>query len=275
MRSRRLGSALRRLREAARLDQQQAAEYIGGSKAKISRVEAGQVAARPGDVRLLLELYGVQDPDVSRHLEQLARDSNKRGWWWGYPLPDGTSDYIALEADATCIRTWQPLLVPGLLQTAGYTRELIKGNSEIVDPDAAEHIVTVRQERRHRFEKAGTRFAAVIGEEALTASIPSAEVHREQLADLLTASRSPNLSIQVLPASEWRLTRCSPSFVMLSFDGEWAPTVAAQDTFRNIALAEESEVISSYAHTFETLRTAALGLEQSAEFIRSAMAAIS
>ncbi len=41
MRSRRLGSALRRLREAARLDQQQAAEYIGGSKAKISRVEAG------------------------------------------------------------------------------------------------------------------------------------------------------------------------------------------------------------------------------------------
>ncbi|WP_247702479.1 helix-turn-helix transcriptional regulator [Streptomyces sp. F63] len=107
VRSRRLGAALRRYREAAKLEQQSAAEHIAGSITKISRLESGQVSARPGDVRLLLELYGVTDRETHLRLEQLARDSNKRGWWLDYPwaAKQEYADVITLESDATYIRT--------------------------------------------------------------------------------------------------------------------------------------------------------------------------
>ncbi|MFG7943184.1 helix-turn-helix domain-containing protein [Streptomyces cacaoi] len=272
VRSRRLGSTLRRLREAAGADQQRAAEYIAGSKAKISRIEAGHVSARPGDVRLLLELYGVEDPGMCRHLEQLAREANKRGWWMSYRLPDGTSDFFALEQDATCIRSWQTLLIPGLLQTAAYTRELAMGNSSILKPEEAENVVRVRQQRRASFEKSGARFAAVISEHAVSTPMASPATHREQLLDLLAAMDSANISLQILPAADWMTTRCASPFVMLSFDKEWTPTAVGQDTFNNVAIAEAPEVVSAYAHAFERLRSSALTPDGSREFIKQTMA---
>lgn len=269
MRSRRLGSTLRRLREAAQLDQQQAAEYIAGSKAKISRIESGQVAARPGDVRLLLELYGVRDPDVSQHLEQLARNANKRGWWLDYVVPDGFGDYVALEEEATHIRSWQPLLVPGLLQTPAYTRTLVEGNPNITDSAVIEQVVKLRQERRRKVFDAGTRLTAVVGEAALTAPMPYVETHRDQLADLLDAARCSHVTVQVLPTAEWQATRCAASgFVMLSFDGEWSPAAVSQDTQDNIVVAEANEQIGRYASAFELLQATALTPSKSQELIR-------
>lgn len=275
MRSRRLGTALRRLREAAKLDQLQAAEYIAGSKAKVSRIEAGQVSARPGDVRLLLEFYGVEDREVYRHLEQLARDSNKRGWWLDYHVSPTLSDYIALETDATFIRTWQTMLVPGLLQTPGYTRTLVEGNSSVTDPGAVERVVEVRQERRRKFEDSNKRYAAVIYEHALTAPMPNRSVHRDQLLDLLDTLKRPSMTFQVLPEMEWATARCTPSFIMLSFDGEWSPGAVGQDTHRSVALADGEEEINAYAHSFDRLRSAALTPEQSRAFIERALDGIS
>ncbi|MBO8198713.1 helix-turn-helix domain-containing protein [Streptomyces smyrnaeus] len=274
MRSRRLGSTLRRLREAARLDQQQAAEYIAGSKAKISRIESGQVAARPGDVRLLLELYGVQEAEVRRHLEQLARDANKRGWWLDYRVSPELSDYISLEHDATFVRTWQTVLIPGLLQTAEYTRALVEGNPSVTDSGVVEQVVKMRQERRRRFEESGARYSAVVWEPALSDPMPSREVHKQQLADLLEAIARPNVTFQVLPAAEWAAARSAPTFVMLSFDGEWAPSAVGQETHRNVAITEDEAEIAAYAHSFDQLRSVALNPTESREFIADTLDAL-
>lgn len=275
MRSRRLGSALRRLRETARIDQQQAAEYIAGSKAKVSRIEAGQVSARPGDVRLLLEFYGVEDREVYRHLEQLARDSNKRGWWLDYPIPDGFGDFIALEENATLVRSWQPLIIPGLLQTAGYTRALVEGNPNVTSSEVVEGVVKIRQERRRKLQDSGARFNAVVGESALTSPIPDVSVHREQLASILESAQQASTTVQVLPTSEWAATRCSPGFIMLSFDGEWSPTAVSQDTPGNLAIVEGPEQIVPYAHAFEELQSSALTPNDSQTFLQNAMESLS
>ncbi|MBO8195060.1 helix-turn-helix domain-containing protein [Streptomyces oryzae] len=274
MRSRRLGATLRRLREAARLDQQQAADYIAGSTAKISRVESGQVAARPGDVRLLLELYGVEDPEIFRHLEQLARNANKRGWWLDYRVSPELSDYIALEQDATFIRTWQTVLIPGLLQTAEYTRTLVEGNPSVTDPDVVEQVVKMRQQRRRKFEESGARYSAVIWAPALTDPMPSREVHKNQLSDLLEAITRPNVTFQVLPTREWAAARSAPTFVMLSFDGEWSPSAVGQETHHNVAITEDETEIAAYAHSFDQLRSVALTPADSRRFIANALNAI-
>ena len=106
IRGRRLGTALRKYRESLRFDLKDAAEAVGCSTSKISRLESGLSPARVGDVRILLDLYQIQDAELRARLESLARQSNKRGWWADYQatVKDGFTDFVTLEADASFIR---------------------------------------------------------------------------------------------------------------------------------------------------------------------------
>lgn len=273
--SRRLGHALKRLRLAARLDQEHAAEAVACSTAKISRIESGAVSARVGDVRVLLDLYGVESAEERVRLETLARNSNKRGWWLNFefqaPSMERLGDYLSLETDATYIRTWQPVFVPGLLQTPEYTRALTEANPEALGEGAAEAIATVRQERRRVFEESGARYAAVIWEPALTSPMPSALVHRAQLAHLMEMAEQPKKTIQVLPHSEWAAARVAPAFVALSYANEAAPDVIVQDTMVNSVIVDDQEDMVGYVHAFDALRSAALTPGQSVAFIRKIM----
>jgi transcriptional regulator with XRE-family HTH domain len=276
VRSRRLGTTLKRLRLAAKLDQEHAAEAVACSTAKISRIESGAVSARVGDVRVLLDLYGVEDAEERQRLEKLARDSNKRGWWLNFQFPtlDRLGDYLSVEADATYIRTWQPVVVPGLLQTPEYTRMLTEVNPLALSGDAGEEVVKLRQERRRVFEESGARLAAVIWEAALNSPMPSAEVQRNQLEHLHAMSRRPGISIQVLPMNEWAAARTSPAFTALSYAREAAPEVIVHDTLVSSVISEDPEDMSGYLHAFESLRSAALTQEQSRVFILDAAQAI-
>ncbi|MFH8556633.1 helix-turn-helix domain-containing protein [Streptomyces celluloflavus] len=274
-RSRRLGATLKRLRLAARLDQEHAAEAVACSTAKISRIESGAVSVRVGDVRMLLDLYGVEDVEERHRLETLARSSNKRGWWLNFPFQaptmDRLGDYLSLETDATYIRTWQPVFIPGLLQTAEYTKALTEANPEVISEAAADEIVKVRQERRRVFEESGSRIAAVIWEPAITGPMPSPKVHRAQLAHLMKMAKQPNMTLQVLPHSEWAAARVAPAFVALSYAHEASPEVIVQDTMINSVIIEDHEDMAGYVHAFDALRSAALTPHQSIAFIRELM----
>ncbi|MBV7248271.1 helix-turn-helix domain-containing protein [Streptomyces sp. MW-W600-10] len=276
VRSRRLGSELRRYREAAKLDQVHAAEHIVGSKAKISRIEAGQVSARPGDVRLLLELYGVEDKAVYERLEQLARDSNRRGWWLDYEwaAKPEYADVITLESDATYIRTWQPLFLPGLLQTDDYLRALLAASLTVHAPEAIDEMVAIRQVRRRKIEEDGARFAAVIWEPALTAPMPSAKAHRDQLTHILNVAQRQNVSVQVLPASEWQAAHMTSHFVMYHFGPEPAPGAVAFDGTTSTVIIEDLEEMATHAQIFEALRSSALTPAQTLTFLRECLASL-
>ncbi|KAB2588794.1 helix-turn-helix domain-containing protein [Streptomyces arboris] len=275
VRSRRLGATLKRLRLNACLDQEHAAEAVDCSTAKISRVESGTVSARIGDVRVLLDLYGVKDEVERSRLEKLARDSNKRGWWLNFPFQSPTlerlGDFLSLETDATYIRSWQPVFIPGLLQTPEYTKALTEANPEVLSDEAADSIVKVRQERRRVFEESGARFAAVIWEPAIAGPMPSPTVHRDQLAHLIKMAKQPNMTIQVLPQSEWAAARVSPGFVALSYAHEASPEAIVQDTLVNSVILEDHEDMAGYVHAFDRLRSAALTPDGSIAFIRNTM----
>ncbi|MFC9031527.1 helix-turn-helix domain-containing protein [Streptomyces arboris] len=276
VRSRRLGAELRRYREAAKLDQMHAADHIAGSKAKISRVEAGQVSARPGDVRLLLELYGVEDKAVYERLEQLARASNRRGWWLDYEwaAKPEYADVITLESDATYIRTWQPLFLPGLLQTDDYLRALLAASLTVHAPDAIDEMVAIRQVRRKKIEEDGARFAAVIWEPALTAPMPSVKTHRDQLLHILNVAQRQNVSVQVLPASEWQAAHMTSHFVMYHFGPEPAPSAVAFDGTTSTVIIEDLEEMAMHAQIFEALRSSALTPAQTLTFLRECLATL-
>ncbi len=115
VRRRRLGSELRRLRETAGLTIEKVAEDLECSSSKISRIETAQVTATPRDVRDMLEIYQVHGQQ-REELLRVAREARQKGWWQAYrDLP--YSAVADLETEASSIRMYSALLVPGLLQT--------------------------------------------------------------------------------------------------------------------------------------------------------------
>jgi len=271
VRSRRVGSELRRLREAAEVTTAQAAELLSCSAAKISRIENGNVSARVVDLRILLDRYGVGDAEHRAYLERLARDSNKRGWWqdYGDTIPPYYADFIGLETDASYIKTWEPTLVPGLLQTPEYARAIMLANPAMISPDKLENFISIRQARQARLEQ-GTdaRFDAVIWEAALTTTIGSDEIQRGQLARLLELMDRPNISVQILPLEAGDQASMCGSFVTFSFGSERSVSTVFVENLTSSQYLEEDQELRGYTLVFDALRSAALSPAASATRIR-------
>ncbi|WP_405948688.1 helix-turn-helix domain-containing protein [Streptomyces prunicolor] len=273
VRSRRLGTALRQYRHAAKLDQPQAADVIASSQARISRLESGHVTARVIEVRLLLEAYGVSDPEVRVKLEELAKHSKNRGWWLEHAAhlrPDYV-DHIALEDDATFIREWQPVMMPGLLQTPAYAEAVIAASPHYIEPERAAQLVKVRVGRQAKIEEGGASYTAILWEAVLAQPLVSIEIHREQLSAILEVGKRKNVTVQVLPVSAGVLAGYSSAFYSFSFDEEPTAEAVAMDNLRGTSVLEGAEDLAAYASAFDLLRSSALTPDASAKLIRGVL----
>nr|WSY54007.1 helix-turn-helix domain-containing protein [Streptomyces sp. NBC_00886] len=273
VRSRRLGTALRQYRHAAKLDQPQAAEVIASSQARISRLESGHVTARVIEVRLLLEAYGVTDPEVRVKLEDLAKHSKNRGWWLEHAAhlrPDYV-DHIALEDDATYIREWQPVTVPGLLQTPAYAESVIAGGPHYLEPERVDQLVKVRMGRQAKIDEGGASYTVILWEGVVVHPLVSVGIHREQLSAILEVGKRKNVTVQVLPFSAGVLAGYSSAFYSFSFDEEPTVEAVAMDNLRGTSVLEGAEDLAAYANAYDLLRSSALAPDASAKLIRGVL----
>src|SRR6184192_3844997 len=115
---RRLLAELRRLRAAAGLTQKQVSTALEWSMSKVIRIEGGTVGISITDLKALLALYGVQDPEVVENLAGAARAAREKAWWDDYRphVHPELIDFIAVEAAATSMAEYQNFVVPGILQ---------------------------------------------------------------------------------------------------------------------------------------------------------------
>ena len=76
-------------------------------------------------------------------LIQLTREARQPRWWHSFRdvLPNPYEVYIGLEAGAASIRNFEPVVVPGLLQTADYPRETFRNGPIELDPDEVERLL--------------------------------------------------------------------------------------------------------------------------------------
>ncbi|MGW4238574.1 DUF5753 domain-containing protein [Streptomyces sp. NPDC004749] len=273
VRSRRLGSALRRYRHAAQMDQEAAAEAIAASAAKISRMESGHVSCRVIDVRLLMAAYGETDRAKVARLEELAKTSNRRGWWLEHVahLRPDYLDHISLEDDATYIREWQPVMFPGLLQTSAYAEAAIAAGLSYVAPERIEKLIKVREARQAKIDEGGAIYTAIIWEPVIRHSLVDMDIHRQQLTRTLEVGERKNVTVQVLPFAAGAKAGMTSAFASFSFDSE--PTVEAVtlDNLRGTSILEAPDDLTAYANAFDQLRSAALAPEASARLIREVL----
>lgn len=268
VRKRRLALALRRLRDQSGMTADQAAREVGISKSALSRIENAQVSVLPPVARALLELYGVEGPDVDA-LVQVAREARKRGWWRAYDdvLPDWFEVYVGLEAEADLIQTFEPQLIPGLLQTADYARAVIR----VEHPDASEEEVSRRVELRMRRQRPdnGHRLWVVLDEAALRRPVGGKATMAAQLAKISEAARRPGNTIQVLPFEAGEHASMGSAFAILTFTEPMDPGIVYIET-RAGSLYLEGQPVREYTAVFQHLVAAALGTRESISMIEGA-----
>jgi transcriptional regulator with XRE-family HTH domain len=271
VRTRRLGSELRRLREAAGLKLDDVADRTSLPASKVSRVEGGRLGIRPDDLDALLDLYAVDDADKRDALHSFARDGRKRGWWQTYRdfISPAYADLISLEADAVNMRSYESTLIPGLLQTAAYARASIGAIRMTSTADEVEALVAVRQARQSvltRPEPLG--LWVVVHEAALRPRIKGDPgLMKEQLQWLLDRQQLPHVSIQVLPLDAPPHVGMSGSFAMLGFPETADLDVVYLENLTSSLYIEDPAEVSRYGNAFEHLRAAALPLDESADLI--------
>jgi len=267
---RRLGLELRRLREETGLTIEQVAVSLEVSDSKISRIETAQVGATPRDVRDMLALYGVTG-EHRDWLIHVSREARQRAWWQRFGnTPE--SNVVGREAAASSVRSYAPLLVPGLLQTRPYARAVL--SAILTDLAEIEQRLEMRMARQSLLKQEDPpRISTVIDEAALRRVVGGATVMRDQLEYLVEAAAIPTVTIQVLPFSAGEHPGMDGQFDLYGYEDVLDPDIVylenAISDLVGMTLNDSTDVIRRYAGIFERVQAKALDPSESGDFIAS------
>ncbi|WP_443053759.1 helix-turn-helix domain-containing protein [Streptomyces sp. NBC_00670] len=249
------GRLLQHLRKRAGLNQQELGEAIGYSLEQVGSVEQGRRPAKAAFTRAadrVLEAGGV--------LEVLQDEVDRA------KLPRFFRNFALFEAEAVSRFDYDPLLVPGLLQTEGYARALFAGHC----PPLGEEVIDQHTEARLCRQKLLTRvpfaeLSFIIGEEALRNPVADREVMREQWQHLLETRALRNVEVQVMPADCGFHSGLNGSFVVLETrDHQHLGYIESQEVG---CVVHDPAEVSAFGLRYGKLRSQALSGVESARLI--------
>lgn len=183
-------------------------------------------------------------------------------------MPDWLKTFVGLEALAEREFVFEPVILPGLLQTEDYARAITAATPR-VRPDHGERFVGFRMARaRQLTEPARTlRLDAVIAEGALRLHVGTPELRQAQLRHLSTMSELPNVTIQVVRPEDGVHTALTGQFVVLDFEN--ARSVGYSELHDGAVYVQDPDQVQSYIMTAENLQRMALDPDQSLSLIKS------
>jgi transcriptional regulator with XRE-family HTH domain len=273
VRRRQLIGELKRLREAAELTQEDVAQRLDWHYTKVFRIETGRTGPHPNDVRVMLDVYGVTDPEQRDALVQLAKESRKRGWWYSYRdvLPGRYEFFVGLEQEASSIRTFQLAVVPGLLQTEEYAQSLVRGGPLELNAEDVRRRVEVRLSRQRILErKDRPQLWAILDEAAIHRTVGGNAIMRAQLLRLVEAGEEAKTTIQVVPYGVGAHPGTTGAFTILGFSEPGEVDVVHMETIGGNLSVDKPEEALHYATAFDHLRAVALSPDDSRAMLLAA-----
>jgi hypothetical protein len=266
-RRRAVAAQFRQLREAARRTAGQAAETLDCPVSRVRQIEDGEAVLRVSDARQLLDLYRVTG-DQRDALLGLVRELAERSWWYPYAdiIDESFETQLILEDEATHIRTHQPNLVPGLLQTERYAWELIANLGDL-PLEAVKRRAALRAARQRVLARDdGPRMTVVIDEAALRRPVGGPSVMREQYARLNIAAGSGVVTIQVVPFHARTRPTADFAFHIFEFAEDDSPVVQVELLDR-MQFVQQAAEVDRYMNAFEQASKRALDVEESRAFL--------
>ncbi len=255
---RQLGGELRRLRGARRGAGVAAA--LGWSESKLSRIETARTGVSAADLDLLLAHYGVAEAERER-LRELARQTRQRTWWHPYraAVPDSYEEYVALEAEAATMDEWEAQVVPGLLQSDEYAREVVEAGTDLSGPDVVQQRVALRMARQSVLtRRPPPRLSIVVDEAVLRREVGGRAVLRRQVQRLYDASHRGAVELQVLPFSAGVHGALAGSFTIFGFGAGGRPAVVHSEGITGGLFRSRPAEVLLYRDAFADLRRRAL-----------------
>ncbi|MEU4829801.1 helix-turn-helix transcriptional regulator [Streptosporangium sp. NPDC023615] len=251
------GAEVRKHRKRAGLSQDRLADIIQFSQSLIGFIERGErtpsrnFAQRCDDALKA----GGEIINLWTHITRAASPQWFRGW-------------LDIEQQAHTLHTWQPLVVPGLLQTEEYAHAVISGEPGIT-VEQTEKAVKARMERREIFSRsARPMLRVVLDETVLLRPIGGKEVMRRQLEHLLEVTDSPRIGIQVVPLALGATTGVSGGFVIAQLQGNTDTVYIESATHGHIS--DRTEDVEAIYARYDTIRSEAHPQHVSIELIREA-----
>jgi transcriptional regulator with XRE-family HTH domain len=271
IRRRRLGSELRRLREAQAMKLEEVAERLGLAASTLSRIETGKAPTRIAYLRSMLDYYGVDDPGQRQILLELAREGHRKAWWaaWEDVLPAGFDIYVGLEAEAASVHVYEAQVMHGLLQTEEYARAVMTVRRRYT-PAEIDRLVALRMQRQEVLLREDPMTLWIILDEAvIRRRMGPPDLMYRQLTHLAEAAQMPNVTVQILEFSSGLHPALNGSFSIIEFPERSDPDVVYCEGVGGQAYIEKHEEVQARAEAFDLLRAMALPPAESAELILS------
>lgn len=267
-----LGKLIRDLRKSAKVTVQQAATHLDCSVAKIGHWERGLYKTNRSELADLLGLYGVDD-ETRERAEKLRRDAaatqKDSDWWDPFDLPKWFSPFVGLEQEAIEVFTFELGIIPGLLQTRDYAREIHRAGRIMLGDQQVEDWVEARVKRQERLSDSDPLIMhVVIAEEALRRVVGDGSVMSGQLDALLEHAARDNVVLRVLPFEAGAHISPQGSFAVLRFPANTAD-MAFIDTPLSGRIVDNSRDTSELSRMFSELQHSALSGDQSLALVRT------
>jgi len=191
-----LGVELRNARAGAGFSSQDAlARELGFDRTTINKAETGERPPSELVSAAIAERFPGLVNGLYVQLAAIARKSNGKfpGWF--------ERDWLPVEREATSLRWWEPVHIPGLLQTADYARSLFQAWQPASSGDDLDALVNGRLERQAILDKDNPPdLRVVLDEAALHRMIGSAKIMNAQLVHLADMSCRPAVTVKIVPA---------------------------------------------------------------------------
>lgn len=268
---RRLRIELKKTRVEAGLTQSDVAAAMDWSLSKVIRIEAGMVSISTNDLKALLRYYKIFDPVKTDELVVLGKAARARGWWSEYRqvASPGLLELIGYESAASVRRNFEPMLIPGLLQTREFARAVITSLDPRVAPKRLDTLVEIRIRRQKLVDRANApQLFFILDEGAIRRMTGGPEVMRHQLRHLMEVAEKPNVTIEVVPFSAGIHQGMGRSFVVLQFpDAADDDVLYVEDAEGGLVIRENQKEIQTYRENFERSRNVALKPKESLNLI--------
>jgi transcriptional regulator with XRE-family HTH domain len=264
-----IGAELAHYRKQAGMTLAEASAQVGFSTPKLGHLETGRQQQAPEDIARLLKAYGALQHEIDR-LTTLAGQADEAAWWapWTHVVPDWFRTFVGLEGLAEREFVFEPILIPGLLQTADYARALTAATPR-VRPDHGERFVSFRMARARRVtdRERPLHLHAVMTEGALRLDVGTPEERGEQLEHLVAMSELPNVTIQVVRPEDGVHMALTGQFALLHFAN--ARPISWVELQDGAVYVQDPEQVEAYIMASESVRSVALDPGQSQALIKS------
>jgi len=265
----RLGTELRRLREAAGKSAREVAGLLGSSSTHMSQIEAGSSGISEERLRRLAAHCACADEELIEALVGMATDRT-RGWWEEYRgvLPTPFLDLSELDHHAAFRHDVAVIHVPGLLQTEDYARALFSYMAPELPRSEVDPRVSHRMRRRVIIERPDPiTYEAVIHEAALRIRVGDRPVSRAQLERILEYSEAEHVTVRVIP---FDLDGFAGAGSAMGYLGGPVPRLdtVVRDAPHGTAFVDSEAQLAHFRTLFRKIEEASLSPGHSRDFIR-------